>query len=52
MSSTAHTRQLGESGPSSRVAEMAKTGDLEKIRPAFSDLTNACKACHEKFRKD
>jgi len=37
---------------SAALAEIAKTGDLEKIRPAFSDLTNACKACHEKFRKD
>jgi cytochrome c556 len=37
---------------SAALAEIAKTGDLEKIRPAFNDLTKACKACHETFRKD
>ena len=37
---------------SAALAEIARSGDLEKIRPAFEDLTKACKACHEKFRKD
>ena len=37
---------------SAALSEMAKTGELEKIRPAFNDLTKACKACHKKFRAD
>lgn len=37
---------------SGALAEIAKSGDLEKIRPAFDDLAKACKACHKKYRKD
>ena len=37
---------------SAALAEIAKTGDLEKIRPAFDELAKACKACHKKFRAD
>ena len=37
---------------SAALAEIAKSGDLAKIRPAFEDLTKACKACHKKFRAE
>ncbi len=37
---------------SSALADVAKGGDLAKIKPAFSELTQACKACHDKFKED
>jgi len=36
---------------SSTLAEVAKGGDLAKVRPAFNDLVQVCKDCHEKFRE-
>jgi cytochrome c556 len=35
---------------SAALAEVAKGGDLEKAKPAFSELTQACKSCHDKFK--
>lgn len=35
---------------SAALAEVAKGGDLAKIKPAFTDLTQVCKSCHDKFR--
>ena len=37
---------------SAALAETAKDGDLDAIKPAFNELGQACKNCHEKFRKD
>jgi cytochrome c556 len=34
------------------LAEVSKSGDLAKIRPAFGEAAQACKACHDKFKKD
>ena len=36
---------------SAALAEIAKSGDLAKIKPAFTDLTQVCKSCHDKFRE-
>ena len=35
-----------------QLAQAAKVGDLEKIKPAVVDVTNSCKSCHKKFRFD
>lgn len=32
--------------------EASKSGDLAKIRPAFQEAGQSCKACHDKFKKD
>ena len=37
---------------SAALAEIARGGDLEKIRPVFDDLARTCKGCHKKFRAD
>jgi cytochrome c556 len=37
---------------SAALAEIARSGDLDQIRPAFEDLAKACKACHKKFRAE
>lgn len=37
---------------SATLAEVAKSGDLEQVTPAFLDMGQACKACHDKFRED
>lgn len=37
---------------SANLADIAKTGDLAKIKPAFAELGKVCKTCHEKFRKE
>ena len=37
---------------SAALADVAKSGDLARIKPAFGELAQACKDCHEKFRKD
>ncbi|MBS0373390.1 MAG: cytochrome c [Proteobacteria bacterium] len=37
---------------SATLADVAKSGDLAKIKPAFGDLTQACKNCHDKFKAD
>jgi cytochrome c556 len=34
------------------LADVAKGGDLAKIKPAFADAGQACKACHDKFKKE
>jgi len=34
------------------LADVAKSGSLEKIKPAFQDVRQSCKACHEKFKED
>jgi cytochrome c556 len=36
---------------STALAEAAKGGDLAKAKPAFGELTQVCKSCHDKFRK-
>jgi cytochrome c556 len=36
---------------SAALAEVAKGGDLAAIKPAFSELTQVCKSCHDKFRE-
>lgn len=33
------------------LAEVAKSGDMERIRPAVGATGQACKACHDKFRE-
>lgn len=34
------------------MAKVAATGDLAAIKAQFGDLGKACKACHDKFRKE
>ena len=36
---------------SAALAEAAKGGDLAQSRPAFNELMQACKSCHDKFKK-
>jgi cytochrome c556 len=33
------------------LADVAKSGDLTKIKPAFADLVKTCDDCHKKFRE-
>jgi cytochrome c556 len=35
-----------------KLAEVAAGGDAAAIKVAFGDMGKACKACHDKFRKD
>jgi cytochrome c556 len=37
---------------SAALAEVAKSGDLAKAKPAFNELTQACKSCHDKFKAE
>lgn len=37
---------------SAALAEVAKSGDLAKIKPAFGEVGQSCKACHDKFRAE
>lgn len=37
---------------SANLAEVSKTGDMAKIKPAFAELGKVCKTCHEKFKKE
>ncbi len=37
---------------SAALAEIAKSGDLDKIKPAFGEVGQVCKSCHEKFKKE
>ena len=37
---------------SASLAEIAKSGDFEQIKPAFNELAQVCKDCHKKFRED
>jgi cytochrome c556 len=36
---------------SAALADVAKGGDLVKIKPAFGDLVQTCDDCHKKFRE-
>jgi cytochrome c556 len=36
---------------SAALADVAKGGDLAKAKPAFNELTQVCKSCHDKFKK-
>ena len=36
---------------STALADAAKGGDLAKAKPAFNELMQACKSCHDKFKK-
>jgi dimethylargininase len=36
---------------SATLADVAKSGDLAKIKPAFGDLLQTCEDCHKKFRE-
>lgn len=37
-------------GETAKLAAAAKTGDLDRIKAAFGDTANACRACHMDFR--
>jgi cytochrome c556 len=37
---------------SAALADIAKSGDLNKIKPAFGEVGQVCKSCHEKFKKE
>ena len=39
-------------GMRAALAEVAKTGDPAKTKAAFFSMADACKACHDNFRKD
>jgi cytochrome c556 len=34
------------------MAKVAATGDAGAVKAQFGKLGEACKACHDKFRKD
>jgi len=34
------------------LAEVAKSGDLDQIKPAFGALAKTCKGCHDNFREE
>lgn len=36
----------------SELADVAKSGDLAKIKPAVQETGQVCKECHKKFKKD
>ncbi len=36
---------------SAALADVARGGDLAKAKDAFNELTQACKSCHDKFKK-
>jgi cytochrome c556 len=36
---------------STALAEVAKGGDLNAIRPVFNELTQTCKECHKRFKE-
>lgn len=40
------------SNTSDNLAEVAATGDLGKIKPAFAAVAKTCKACHKEYRLD
>lgn len=37
---------------SAALAEVAKSGDMAKIKPAFGALGKTCKGCHDNFREE
>jgi len=45
----AATKMLDEM---TKLQAAAKTGKLDQIKAAFGPVAQACKACHDKFRKD
>ena len=45
-------KALALAAKSADLADVAKSGDLAKIKPAFKELTQVCKSCHDKFRTD
>ena len=46
-------RRLGDlSRASSAFAAVARRGDLATIRPAFAELTQQCKACHDHYKRE
>lgn len=36
----------------SKLSEVAKTGDREKVKAQFGETAKACKSCHDTFRED
>jgi cytochrome c556 len=44
-------KELGEKmqAETAKLAAVAKTGDLEALKPAYRAAANACKACHDAF---
>ena len=34
------------------LAEVAKAGDMNTIKPAFGELAKTCKGCHDNFREE
>lgn len=37
-------------GDTAKLADAARTGDLERIKAAFGDTADSCRACHREFR--
>ena len=37
---------------SANLAAVGKAGDFERSKAAFFETANACKSCHDKYRKD
>lgn len=37
-------------GETAKLADAARTGDLERIKTAFGDTADSCRACHREFR--
>jgi cytochrome c556 len=37
-------------GEAAKLAAAARTGDLERIKAAFGDTADTCRACHREFR--
>ena len=37
-------------GDTVKLADAARTGDLERIKAAFGDTADSCRACHREFR--
>ncbi len=35
---------------SAALADVARAGDLARAKPAFNELTQVCKSCHDKFK--
>ena len=34
-----------------KLAEVAKTGSMDQIKPQFGEVAKTCKACHDNFRQ-
>ncbi len=35
-----------------KLSEVAKTGDMDAIKPQFAAVADTCKGCHDNFRKE